>query len=433
MAAVSDTPVSLGNRKLVVLGIPWDVDTDGLKQFMSKYGELSDVIVMKDRGTGRSRGFGYVTFASSESAEKALSSSHFLNGRMLDVKVATPKESMPPSTSASRKKNVRIFVARVPLTVTEEAFRSYFEQFGTITDLYMPKEKGSPSHRGIGFVTFEDAESVDKIMSETHQLGGSTIAVDRATPKEDGGKGGDKFGNNLPYGVFNSYLSAAARMGFFGMTPFFPMDYIGGGYGLPNEMGGKQTQGKGGMGSELPTDVSSMLNKRSAYASSGSGGGTLKPTSRKIFVGRIPMDASADEVRAYFGKFGPLLDVYLPKDKDKTTHRGFGFVTFAEESSVEQVVARTHELHGQMLAIDQAAPMGEAPSMGPSYNPSSAATSTPGAGGPGPIRGGNLTASSNSGYGTLSAVGGYDYNNPWGMYSSLSTSSSKAEPRYRPY
>jgi hypothetical protein len=32
-----------------VLGIPWDVDTEGLRQFMSKYGELSDVIVMKVR------------------------------------------------------------------------------------------------------------------------------------------------------------------------------------------------------------------------------------------------------------------------------------------------------------------------------------------------------------------------------------------------
>jgi len=29
------------------LGIPWDVDTEGLKEYMSKYGELEDCIVMK--------------------------------------------------------------------------------------------------------------------------------------------------------------------------------------------------------------------------------------------------------------------------------------------------------------------------------------------------------------------------------------------------
>eukprot|EP00250_Pteridium_aquilinum_P032854 c480_g1_i1 orf=436-1779(+) len=447
MSAANSVPVTLGNRKLVVLGIPWDIDTEGLRQFMSKYGDLSDVIVMKDRSTGRSRGFGYVTFATSESAEKALGSSHFLNGRMLDVKVATPKEVMQPAAPAGGKKSSRIFVARVPLTVTDEMFRSYFEKYGTVTDLYMPKDKGSQAHRGIGFVTFEDSESVDKIMSETHQIAGATIAVDRATPKEEGGKNADKLAN-LPYGAFNSYLNAAARLGFFGMPPFFPAEFSG--YGFPSEMGGaggsgsafgagngrphpmQMALGKGPGGlAEYQTEASGFLSKSTAYAPSASLGGASKATGRKIFVGRIPIEATVDEVRAYFSKFGPLLDVYLPKDKEKTTHRGFGFVTFAEESSVEQVVARSHELRGQLLAIDQAAPMGEAPSAGSFYNPNSGAASA-GTGGPGPIRGGNMNASGNAGFGALSA-GGYDYNNPWGLYTSLPTSSAKTEPRYRPY
>uniref|UniRef100_A0A452YZM3 RRM domain-containing protein n=1 Tax=Aegilops tauschii subsp. strangulata TaxID=200361 RepID=A0A452YZM3_AEGTS len=55
--------------KLVVLGIPWDVDTEGLKEYMSKFGPLDDCIVMKDRSSGRSRGFGYVTFSSVEDAK----------------------------------------------------------------------------------------------------------------------------------------------------------------------------------------------------------------------------------------------------------------------------------------------------------------------------------------------------------------------------
>lgn len=34
---------------------------------------------------------------------------------------------------------------------------------------------------------------------------------------------------------------------------------------------------------------------------------------RKIFVGRLPQDASAEDLREYFGKFGHILDVYVPK------------------------------------------------------------------------------------------------------------------------
>ncbi|KAF9606371.1 hypothetical protein IFM89_025039 [Coptis chinensis] len=187
------------DNKLVVLGIPWDVDTEGLREYMGKFGKLDDVIVMKERTTGRSRGFGYATFASTEDAKKALTAEHFLGSRMLEVKIATPKEEM----RAPAKKMTRIFVARIPPSVTEAAFRRqacfwhivtafwllkcffvhYFETYGDITDLYMPKDQSTKGHRGIGFITFESSDSVDSLMSETHELEGSTIVVDRATPK----------------------------------------------------------------------------------------------------------------------------------------------------------------------------------------------------------------------------------------------------------
>lgn len=107
-----------GSRKLVVLGIPWDVDSDELREYMSQFGDLVEAMVMKDRVSGRSRGFGYVTFSSSEDAEKVLAAQHTFKGRALDVKVATPKEEMVPAS----KKSTRIFVARIPLSVTEEDF-----------------------------------------------------------------------------------------------------------------------------------------------------------------------------------------------------------------------------------------------------------------------------------------------------------------------
>ncbi|GMN64558.1 hypothetical protein TIFTF001_033634 [Ficus carica] len=60
---------------------------------------------------------------------------------------------------------------------------SHFEKYGEITNLYMPKDQGSTTHRGIGFITLASAESVDSLMADTHKLGGSTVVVDRATPK----------------------------------------------------------------------------------------------------------------------------------------------------------------------------------------------------------------------------------------------------------
>ena len=38
---------------------------------------------------------------------------------------------------------------------------------------------------------------------------------------------------------------------------------------------------------------------------------------KKIFVGRLPQEASADDLRQYFGRFGRILDVYVPKVKTR--------------------------------------------------------------------------------------------------------------------
>ncbi|KAL5705706.1 hypothetical protein ACHQM5_023973 [Ranunculus cassubicifolius] len=308
-------------NKLVVLGIPWDVDTVGLREYMSKFGKLDDVIVMKERSTGRSRGFGYVTFASTEDAKNALAAEHFLGNRMLEVKIATPKEEM----RAPSKKMTRIFVARIPTSVTEAAFRRYFETYGEITDLYMPKDQGTKGHRGIGFITFESSDSVDTLMSETHELEGSTVVVDRATPKEEDMRPPSRASHG-GYGAYNAYMSAATRYAALGAPTLY--DHPAAAYG------------RGG----LPEPTRGM------------GGGMGK----KIFVGRLPQEASADDLRQYFGRFGRILDVYVPKDPKRTGHRGFGFVTFTEDGVAERVSRRSHEICGHQVAIDSAAPLDDA-------------------------------------------------------------------------
>jgi hypothetical protein len=65
-------------------------------------------------------------------------------------------------------RHCRIFVARIPPSTTESAFRAYFEQFGRLQDAYMPRDHSKQAYRGIGFVTFASPESVERVMAVKH-------------------------------------------------------------------------------------------------------------------------------------------------------------------------------------------------------------------------------------------------------------------------
>ena len=81
-------------KKLFVGSLSWDTTDEGLRSAFSTHGEISEAIVISDRDTGRSRGFGFVTFDDDESADKAVAALNGtdLDGRTIKVDVAQAKQ-----------------------------------------------------------------------------------------------------------------------------------------------------------------------------------------------------------------------------------------------------------------------------------------------------------------------------------------------------
>jgi RNA recognition motif-containing protein len=81
---------SIGPVKLFVGGLSWDISTDELRTAFSKFGNVVDATVILDRGTGRSRGFGFVTFENPPDAANAVKEmdGKELAGRILKVNQA---------------------------------------------------------------------------------------------------------------------------------------------------------------------------------------------------------------------------------------------------------------------------------------------------------------------------------------------------------
>lgn len=69
------------SRKVFVGGLAWSTTQQSLEQAFGRFGEIEEAVVVTERDTGRSRGFGFVTFKEEEAATEAIRS---MNGAELD-------------------------------------------------------------------------------------------------------------------------------------------------------------------------------------------------------------------------------------------------------------------------------------------------------------------------------------------------------------
>ena len=86
------------SKKLFVGGLSWGTDDAALQSAFSQFGEITDAKVITDRDTGRSRGFGFVTFADPSAADKAINEMDGteLDGRSIRVNEAQERKPKGP-------------------------------------------------------------------------------------------------------------------------------------------------------------------------------------------------------------------------------------------------------------------------------------------------------------------------------------------------
>ncbi|XP_023879449.1 heterogeneous nuclear ribonucleoprotein 1 [Quercus suber] len=204
--------------KLFIGGISWDTDEERLKDYFRKYGEVVEAVIMRDRATGRARGFGFVVFADPAVAERVIMDKHIIDGRTVEAKKAVPKDdqhilnrtpgSVHGSPGPGRTK--KIFVGGLASTVTESDFKKYFDQFGTITDVVVMYDHNTQRPRGFGFITYDSEDAVDRVLlKQFHELNGKMVEVKRAVPKElsPGSSRSPIVGYNYNLSRANSFLN----------------------------------------------------------------------------------------------------------------------------------------------------------------------------------------------------------------------------------
>ncbi|XP_066391074.1 heterogeneous nuclear ribonucleoprotein 1-like isoform X1 [Miscanthus floridulus] len=270
--------------KLFVGGISWETDEDRLREYFGRFGEVTEAVIMRDRNTGRARGFGFVVFADYGIAERVTMDKHMIDGRMVEAKKAVPRDDQSIASknngssigSPGPGRTRKIFVGGLASNVTEVEFRRYFEQFGVITDVVVMYDHNTQRPRGFGFITYDSEDAVDKALHKNfHELNGKMVEVKRAVPKEQSPgpiarspAGGQNYAMSRVHNFLNGFNQGYSPnpLGGYGMR-------VDGRYGLlTGARNGFSSFGPGyGMGMNVEGGMSGYFGASSGFVNSSNG------------------------------------------------------------------------------------------------------------------------------------------------------------------
>ncbi|XP_052175925.1 UBP1-associated protein 2A-like isoform X2 [Diospyros lotus] len=162
ISIASSDPV---HRKLFVRGLAWNTTSETLCAAFEMHGEIEEGAVIVDKTTGKSRGYGFITYKDMESAQAALKApSKLIDGRMAACNLACEglsSASIPPD-QAQRK----LYVGGLSPDTTSEMLLFFFGRHGEIEEGSVAYDKDTNKSRGFGFVTYKTVEAARKAIDD---------------------------------------------------------------------------------------------------------------------------------------------------------------------------------------------------------------------------------------------------------------------------
>lgn len=171
------------HRKLFVRGLAWETTSETLCAAFLEHGEIEEGAVIVDKTTGKSRGYGFITYKHMESAQRALrESSKLIDGRLVVCNLAC--EGLSSTTVSSDLALRKIYIGGLSPDTSSEILLNFFGRHGEIEEGSVAYDKETNKSRGFGFVTYKTVEAAKKAIDDPNKiLGGRNITVKLADTK----------------------------------------------------------------------------------------------------------------------------------------------------------------------------------------------------------------------------------------------------------
>lgn len=336
-------------RSLFVRSLPASATTESLAEFFSQSYPVRHATVVVDPATKRSRGYGFVTFADAEDAEKAKEefNSSVFEGTKIKVEVAEPrhrdvegqvvhghKKSQPSAAAAGAKarrekqrsegqKPPKLIVRNLPWTIKEpEQLAVLFRSYGKVKHATIPKQK-SGLLAGFGFVVLRGRKNAEKALAGVNgkEIEGRTLAVDWAVDKDV-----------WQTATKGEELDQSAD------------EDIGG--SMEESRGGdsdsvKSEEAEDDVDSTLPSDagLEDMDDEESGLSDheleDPVRDNTTQDNSTTLFVRNLPFSTTDENLNDHFASFGGVRYARVVLDYATERSRGTGFVCFYDRDNAD--------------------------------------------------------------------------------------------------
>lgn len=231
------------SNKIFIGGLSWETTVEDLRDHFEKYGGISDCVVSTDPSTGRSKGFGFVTFDESNSVNKVLEDTHTIQGRSVEPQRAKPRErggaggagggfgGGRSNRDQDQEPVKKLYIGGIDEDMTESDIRDYFSNFGSVSNVHLPVDRATGQRRPFAFVEFDSENDAERVLANTgHNIGGRDVDVQkpRSDSSRGGGRGRGGFRGNS-YGNSGGYSRGGGGRGGRGGRGYG--DGFGGGFG----------------------------------------------------------------------------------------------------------------------------------------------------------------------------------------------------------
>ncbi|EAS33175.3 ribosome biogenesis protein [Coccidioides immitis RS] len=355
-------------RTLFVRSLPPSATTESLTEYFSQSYPIKHATAVADPQTKQCKGYGFVTFADVEDAQRALGelNGSVFDGRKLKIEVAEPRHreidekigKSVPSAEATKLKEEReqrrkeaqppkLIVRNLPWSVGEpEQLAVLFRSYGKVKHAVIPK-KGS-RHAGFGFVVMRGKKNAEKALEGVNgkEVDGRTLAVDWAVDKEVWDTLQQPTDNTA--GKLEDGQTAVEN-------------------GVDGHSGVENDSAKSDDAIEPGTDVDAEMEDVDFHGSGDEEGeedeeqeddddeeedGDDDRNASTVFIRNLPFSATDETLYEHFTRFGAVRYARIVVDPETDRPRGTGFVCFWKEDEAKACIRESPKRTEEVLSKD---------------------------------------------------------------------------------